>query len=59
MSINKGRIIHARQWNILHVTESVTSRVYQLAANERINEMVDGEIIFEWNTRDPILLQPD
>ena len=49
MSINTGRIIHARKWTVLHVTESVMVRVEKLSSDEGINEMVDGEILFEWN----------
>ena len=59
MSLDTGRRIHARQWNVLHINESVIGKVEQLAANEGINGMVDGKMLFEWNPGDPILLQPD
>ena len=33
MSLDTGRRIHARQWTILQITESVIGKVYQLATN--------------------------
>ena len=33
MSLKTGRIIHVRQWNVLHVTGSVIGRVEQLAVD--------------------------
>ena len=56
MSIDTGRIIHARKLTVLHVIESVIGRVKKLSADEGINEMVDGEILFEWNPGEPIIL---
>ena len=38
---------HARQWTVLHITESVICRVEQLATDKEINEMLDGEMISE------------
>ena len=37
MSLRIGRRIYAKQWTILHVTESVIGRVEKLAAKEGIN----------------------
>ena len=48
MSIDTGRIIHVRQWTVLHITESVIGMVEQLSADMGINEMLDGEMLFEW-----------
>ena len=58
MSLEIGRITNARQWNVLHVTESVICRVNKLATDEGINEMVDGDMLSEWNPGDLIMLQP-
>ena len=58
MSLETGRIIHARQWTVLYVIESMIDRVEQLASDEGINEIVDGDMLFEWNPGEPILLQP-
>ena len=46
MSLETGRIIHVRQWTVLHVTESVIDRVEKFVTNEGINEMVDGYMLF-------------
>ena len=46
MSLDTEIIIHARQWTVLYVTESVIGRVEQLSTNKGINEMVDGEMLF-------------
>ena len=46
MSLEKGIIVNVRQWNVIHVTESVMGRVKQLSVNEVINERVDGYILF-------------
>ena len=59
MSLEIGRRIHAWQWTVLHVTESVIGRVDQLSANEGINVMVDGEMLFGCNPGYPELLQPN
>ena len=59
MSLKTGIIIHAGQWTVLHVTESVIVRVEKLAGNKAINEMSDGDMLFEWKPGYPILLQPD
>ena len=59
MSLKIGRRINVRQWNVLHVTELVIKLVEQISADEDINDMVDGEILFEWEPGEPILLQPD
>ena len=40
-------------------TELIIDRVKQLAADKEINEMVDGEILFEWELGEPILIRPD
>ena len=59
MLLETGIIIHARQWTVLHATESVIGRVNQLAADEGINKIVDEDILFQWNPGDPIILQPN
>ena len=58
MSLKTGRKIDTRKWIVLHVTESIIGKAEQLAADKGINEMVYGEMIFEWKPGDPILLQP-
>ena len=40
-------------------TELIIDRVKQLAAGKEINKMVDGEILFEWELGEPILIRPD
>ena len=52
-----GIRIHARKWTVLHDTESVIDRVEKLASDKGINEMVDEEMLFEWNPGDPVLFQ--
>ena len=47
MSLETGRRINARKWTVLHITESVIVRLEEFSANERINAMVYGEMIFE------------
>ena len=47
MSLKTGISVHARQWTVLNVTKLVIGRVYLLAADEGIDEMVDGKILFE------------
>ena len=37
VSLKTGRRVHARQWNILHITESVIGMAEQLAPDEEIN----------------------
>ena len=59
MSLKTGRRVHARQWIVLHITESVTDSLAQFSANEGINDMVGREMLFEWKPGDPILLQPN
>ena len=59
MSLKTGRRIHVRQWNVLHITESVICRVEKLAVGKGTNGIVDGDMLFEWKPRDPILLKPD
>ena len=59
MSLDTGRRNNANKWTILHVTESLIVRVDQLASDEGINEIVDGDILFEWKTGYPIILQPN
>ena len=54
-----GIRIHARKWTVLHDTESVIDRVEKLASDKGINEMVNGDMLFEWNPGYPILLQPN
>ena len=58
ISLETGGIIHVMQWTVLHITESVIIRVEQLDTDKGINEMLDGEMLFECNPGDPILLQP-
>ena len=55
MSLKSGRRIHARKFTVLHVTKSVIDRIEQLAADKGINEMVDGEMLFERYPWEPIL----
>ena len=59
VSLDTGRRNNANKWTILHVTESLIVRVDQLASDEGINEIVDGDILFEWKTGYPIILQPN
>ena len=47
ISLETGGIIHVMQWTVLHITESVIVRLEEFSANERINAMVYGEMIFE------------
>ena len=57
VSLETVKMNYARQWIVLHVTESVIGRAEKLATKKRINEMVDGKMLFEWKPEDPILLQ--
>ena len=59
MSLKTVIRIHARQWTVLNVTELIIYRVEKLADDKGISEMVDGEMLFEWDPREPILLLPD
>ena len=59
MSLKTGIIIHAGQWTVPNVTKLVIDKVEKLATDDGIYKMVYGEMIFEWDTGDQILLQPD
>ena len=47
MSLKTGISVHARQWTVLNITKLVIGTAYSLAADEGIDEMVDGKILFE------------
>ena len=49
MSLRIGRRIHSNQWTVLHVTDEVLQRVHDLADQDGVQDMKDGQIIFEWN----------
>ena len=57
ISLKTGIRIHSRHWVILHVTKLVIGRKSQFADDEGINEMVDGEMLFELDPGEPIFLQ--
>ena len=59
MSLKTGILVHARQWTVLNITKLVIGTVYLLAADEGIDEMVDGEILFEWGPVEPIFIRTD
>ena len=59
ISLETGKSICARQGTVLNVTESVIYIVEQIAAKKGINEMVDGEMLFEWKPGDSIQFQPN
>ena len=54
MSLNTGKKIHSNQWTELAINEEVIKRVEELAEAEGINEMINGELTFEWAPGVPI-----
>ena len=54
MSLRSGRHIHSNQWMVLHVTDKVVQRVHDLANQEGVKDMKDGQILFEWEPGVPI-----
>ena len=59
MPLKTGIRIHARQWTVLNFTYLIIDRLQKIAADKGIGEMVDGEMLFEWDPGEPILLQTD
>ena len=49
-----GRLIHLNQWTVLHVTNEVVQRVHDLADQDGVQDMKDGQIIFKWEPVVPI-----
>ena len=54
MSMRSGIRIHSNQWTVLHVTDEVVQRVHNLADQDGMQDMKDGQIIFEWEPGMPI-----
>ena len=54
MSLRSGRCIHSNQWTVLHVTDKVIQRVHDLDDQDSVQDMKDGQILFEWEPGMPI-----
>ena len=54
MSLRSGRRIHSNQWTVLHVTDDVVQRVYDLSDQGGVQDMKYGQILFEWEPGVPI-----
>ena len=48
MSLATGKQIHSNNWVELPITQAVIDRVEYLATQEGLDDLVDGELIFEW-----------
>ena len=59
MSLNTGRLIHRRQFQILPITDEVIRRVHEIA--KRGNQLVidNGELLVEWRLGLPINMVND
>ena len=55
MSLKTGRLIRSDQWRELPIDGWVINRVHELAEAEGAQELVDGELNFEWEPGNPIL----
>ncbi len=55
MSLKTGRLIRSDQWRELPIDEWVIDRVHELAEAEGAQELVDGELLFEWEPGNPVL----
>ena len=55
MSLKTGRLIRSDQWRELPIDEWVINRVHELAEAEGAQELVDGELNFEWEPGNPVL----
>lgn len=60
MSLETGKRVHSNNWVELSITDNVIARAKALAAHDGMDDLIDGELIFEWNPSEPILdLPPD
>lgn len=55
MNLSTGRRIHANQWTELPITKEVINRVEELADPDGIEDMINGEPLFEWEPGRTIL----
>ena len=55
MSLKTGRLIRSDQWRELPIDEWVINQVHELAEAEGAQELVDGELNFEWEPGNPVL----
>ena len=55
MSLESGRKVHSNNWIELGITDAVIARVEQLAIQDGVDPMIDGELNFEWAPGVPIL----
>jgi len=54
MSLESGRKVHSNNWIELGITDAVIARVEQLAIQDGVAPMIDGELNFEWAPGVPI-----
>ena len=54
MSLRSGRPINSNQWTVLHITDKVVQQVHDLANQDGVQDMKDGQILFEWEPGVPI-----
>ena len=54
MSLSTGKQIHSYHWKILPATDAVIKQVHDMATQEEQPELVNNELLFEWEAGIPI-----
>lgn len=54
MSLLSGQKLHAYHWEEIPISDEVIDRVHYLAKEEKQPALVNGQLIFEWDTGRPI-----
>ena len=54
MSLSTGKQIHSYHWKILPATDAVIKQVHDMATQEEQQELINNELLFEWEAGIPI-----